>query len=447
VQLRKTIKNFQDVEYNFKLIDRLLKGHGLDGEHIREVPALKISGRLDANQITVGSGTLFEQGYDIESVSSQMDMKIRELRDSLGDMAFEDQVELAKLGSTIVQGGYLQTIKINAASITAGTISSDRIASGSITADKIKARSIDTDKITVGGVTSTNLANNSVITVKLADNAVTGAKIAAEAVTASKIAAGAVTAAKIAAGAVTADKIAAGAITADKLAATIVLTGTLWAGANRVKLDNRGITVYGESLRFYDGDTNAGGVAAVGSSLGIVTSGDLALGTTSSARSVGLGVAGSTKLMVTSSGIILNQRLYAAGKYTNVLHDIRPYSSDTWLGISSNKFARGYFTQLPGCPMPTSNSGVAVLKKINNPKVMDGKYGTRHYFLDEDFPSEMKCKVATKTDDGRVVETEEEEIEYIRTLGVLVQATREIISRIETLEKEVLGHAKDPEDY
>ncbi|HQE04489.1 MAG TPA: hypothetical protein PLI26_08980, partial [Bacillota bacterium] len=174
MQLRKTIKNFQDVEYNFKLIDRLLKGHGLDGEHIREVPALKISGRLDANQITVGSGTLFEQGYDMESVSSQLSMKIRELRDSLGDMAFEDQVELAKLGSTIVQGGYLQTIKINAASITAGTISSDRIASGSITADKIKARSIDTDKITVGGVTSTNLANNSVITVKLADNAVTG---------------------------------------------------------------------------------------------------------------------------------------------------------------------------------------------------------------------------------------------------------------------------------
>jgi hypothetical protein len=445
VQLRKTIKNFQDVEYNFKLIDRLLKGHGLDGEHIREVPALKISGRLDANQITVGSGTLFEQGYDIESVSSQMDMKIRELRDSLGDMAFEDQVELAKLGSTIVQGGYLQTIKINAASITAGTISSDRIASGSITADKIKARSIDTDKITVGGVTSTNLANNSVITVKLADNAVTGAKIAAEAVTASKIAAGAVTAAKIAAGAVTAAKIAAGAITADKLAANIILTGTLWAGANRVKLDSRGITVYGESLRFYDGDTNAGGVVAIGSSLGIATAGDLVL-SASSDKSISFGLEG-IELMITKSGITLNQGLRAIGLYTNRLYDILPFNTTTWLGTSNNKFSRGYFTQLPGCPMPTSNSGVRVLKKINNPKVMDGKHGTRHYFLDEDFPSEMKCKVATKTADGRVVETEEEEIEYIRTIGVLVQATREIISRIETLEKEVLGHAKDPEDY
>ena len=166
----------------------------------------------------------------------------------------------------------------------------------------------------------------------------------------------------------------------------------------------------------------------------------------SSDRSIGFGLEG-IKLMVTSSGIVLNQRLYAAGLYTNVLYDILPYNTATWLGISNNKFARGYFTQLPGCPMPTSNSGVRVLKKINNPKVMDGNHGTRHYFLDEDFPSEMKCKVAAKTDDGRVVETEEEEIEYIRTLGVLVQATREIIRRIETLEKEVLGHAKDPEDY
>ena len=57
----------------------------------------------------------------------------------------------------------------------------------------------------------------------------------------------------------------------------------------------------------------------------------------------------------------------------------------------------------------------------------------------------MKCKVAPNRR-RRVVETEEEEIRH-PILGVLVQATREIISRIETLEKEVLGYAKDPEDY
>jgi len=434
VQLRKTIKNFQDVEYNFKLIDRLLKGHGLDGEHIREVPALKISGRLDANQITVGSGTLFEQGYDMESVSSQLSMKIRELSDSLGDMAFEDQVELAKLGSTIVQGGYLQTIKINAASITAGTISSDRLASGSITADKIKARSIDTDKITVGGVTSTNLANSSVITVKLANNAVTGAKIAAEAVTAGKIAAGAVTAAKIAAGAVTAAKIAAGAITADKLAANIILTGTLWAGSGVARLASDGIRVYDQALKFYYSD-QVGSIRVFG-------------GDSSAPRgTIQVYSSGRLTLAAQQDGIFLTHRLHTLGPYTNILYDIQPYNTYTWLGTSSNKFSAGYFNSLPGCPLPTSNSGIGVMKKIKPPEIREGKQGVRHYFLDEDFPSEMKCKMADKDEKGNIVEREEEEIEYIRTLGVLVQATREIISRIETLEKEVLGHAKDPEDY
>jgi len=424
VQLRKTIKNFQDVEYNFKLIDRLLKGHGLDGEHIREVPALKISGRLDASQITVGSGTLFEQGYDMESVSSQLDMKIRELRNSLGDMAFEDQVELAKLGSTIVQGGYLQTIKINAASITAGTISSDRIASGSITADKIKARSIDTDKITVGGVTSTNLANNSVITVKLADNAVTGAKIAAEAVTASKIAAGAVTADKIAAGAVTAAKIAAGAITASKLAASIILSGTLWAGYNKVRLNPGGISVYGESLAFYSSDMKNSGYIYGGYR-------------TDKKRTLNL-----------SSDIVNLAASDYAIAYVMRTTRLIPNPGDIgYVGMSGQKFAYGYFSNLPGCPLPTSNSGIEVMKKIGKPEVRNGKHGTRHYFLDDDFPSEMKCKVIAENEHGEFVETEEEEIEYIRTIGVLVQATREIISRIETLEKEVLGYAKDPEDY
>lgn len=414
MQLRKTIKNFQDVEYNFKLIDRLLKGHGLDGDHIREVPALKISGRLDANQITVGSGTLFEQGYDMESVSSQLDMKIRELSDSLGDMAFEDQVELAKLGSTIVQGGYLQTIKINAASITAGTISSARIASGSITADKIKARSIDTDKITVGGVTSTNLASSSVITVKLANNAVTGPKIAA----------GAVTAAKIAAGAVTAAKIAAGAITASKLAASIILSGTLWAGYNKVRLNPEGISVYGESLTFYSSDMKNSGYIYGGYR-------------TDKKRTLNL-----------SSDIVNLAASDYAIAYVMRTTRLIPNPGDIgYVGMSGQKFAYGYFSNLPGCPLPTSNSGIEVMKKIGKPEVRNGKHGTRHYFLDDDFPSEMKCKVIAENEHGEFVETEEEEIEYIRTIGVLVQATREIISRIETLEKEVLGHAKDPEDY
>ena len=187
MQLRKTIKNFQDVEYNFKLIDRLLKGHMLDGDYIRELPALKITGRLEAHQVTIGHESMFEKGYDPDTLAEQAGLEIEKLKGSLGDMAFEDQVELAKLGTTIVSGGYLQTIKINAASITAGTIAAARIAAESITASKIRAKTITADQIKNRAVNSDILGNGSVITVKLASQAVTGAKIAAGAVTASKI--------------------------------------------------------------------------------------------------------------------------------------------------------------------------------------------------------------------------------------------------------------------
>lgn len=46
-------------------------------------------------------------------------IKAYELEGSLGALAFDDQVELAKLGETIVQGGYLRTVLLAAKSISA----------------------------------------------------------------------------------------------------------------------------------------------------------------------------------------------------------------------------------------------------------------------------------------------------------------------------------------
>lgn len=398
MQLRKTINNFQDAEYNFKLIDRLLKGHLLDGEYIREVPAFKVTGRLEAHQITIGHSSVFEEGYDPDTIINQASANIEDLKNTIGDMAFEDQVELSKLGATIVQGGYLQTILINAASIKAGTIDADRIAAGTITADKIKTRAIETDKIAVGGVTSSNLGAGSVIEVKLGSGAVTG----------SKIATGAVSAGKIEAGAVTAIKIAAGAVTANKLAANIILSGTIWAGYNRVRLDPSGIDVFGESLDFYY--TNK-----VGS----------------------IYASNSTTLTLHADVIALTANNYARA-YEFRVSRLRPNPGDTgYVGLSSAKFAYGYFSNLPGCPTPTSNSGINIMKKINRPLVREGRHGRRHYFLDEDFPSEMKCKIMVEDNKGNFVETEEEEIEYIRTIGILVQSMRELIDKVELLEEEV----------
>ena len=394
MQLRTTIKSFNDVEYNFKLVNRLLKGHGLDGDYIRELPALKISGRLEAHQISVGHETMFSDGYDPDAIAKQAEYRIEELKKTLGDMAFEDQVQLAKLGATIVSGGYLQTILIDAASIRAGTIDSARIGAGTITADKIKARSIDTEKITVGGVTSTNLRDGSVVNVKLGSEAVTSGKIAT--------------------GAIVARHISAGSITADKLAANIILSGTIWAGYNKVRLSSDGIRVYGETLRFYSSDMQLSGYIYGGYRV-------------------------DEKRTLNLNTDIIN---LSANDYTHA-YQIRvtrllPNTSDVgYVGMSGNKFAYGYFSNLPGCPTPTSNSGIGVMKRINKPIVREGKHGRRHYFLDEDFPSEMKCRVIKADSRGNPVETEEEEIEYIRTIGVLVQAVRELIEKVDIIEKEV----------
>ena len=65
---------------------------------------------------------------------------------------------------------------------------------------------------------------------------------------------------------------------------------------------------------------------------------------------------------------------------------------------------------------------------------MDGEHGKRHYFRDADFPSEMKCKKAHKDKDGNVVEEDEEEIEFVRTIGILVQSVRELTDKVEAIE-------------
>ena len=235
--LRKKLESLQDAEYNFNLIDRLLKGQGLDGDYIREVPALKVTGSLQAGQVVIGSETRFEDGYDPNTVSTEVRSYILESLQNLGNLAWEDAVEKAMLGATVIEGGYLVT----------GMIDASRIDTGTLNADRISARSITTDKITIGGVTHTNLASNSVDSNNLMAGSVTAAKIVSGAITSAKITAGAVTAdkissnqiegyhivsnsisaAKIQSGAITAAKIAVSAVGANKLDSTIIDGGLI----------------------------------------------------------------------------------------------------------------------------------------------------------------------------------------------------------------------------
>src|SRR5690606_38754021 len=75
----------------------------------------------------------------------------------------------------------------------------------------------------------------------------------------------------------TAAKIAAGAITADKLAASIILSGTIWAGYNKVKLSSAGIDIYGQVMSFISGSTRMCLMGATSSGMGVVSTRVLAL--------------------------------------------------------------------------------------------------------------------------------------------------------------------------
>ena len=61
--------------------------------------------------------------FDPRAIQKEMFLKM----DALGQLAYEDQVELAKLGSTVIQGGYLNTVLIAANSITGEKIATKSI--------------------------------------------------------------------------------------------------------------------------------------------------------------------------------------------------------------------------------------------------------------------------------------------------------------------------------
>jgi hypothetical protein len=58
-------------------------------------------------------------------------------------MAYEDAVEVSKLGTTVIDGGYIKTGLVDASRIDTGTLNAARIAASSITADKFAVGAVD----------------------------------------------------------------------------------------------------------------------------------------------------------------------------------------------------------------------------------------------------------------------------------------------------------------
>lgn len=105
-------------------------------------------------------------------------------------------------------------------------------------------------------------------------------------------------------------------------------------------------------------------------------------------------------------------------------------------GYSGYKWFRGYFDTLPTCPLPTANSAIDIFKKIKAPMKMKGKHGKRFYFPNKYFPSEMQILVKDVPKKKRAPK-EEDTIDLVKTLGVSVQAIRELIEKVEKLENKV----------
>lgn len=107
-----------------------LQDEGVLNRNIKSVSALKVEGMLEAGQVKVGGESTFEEGYDpTEKISTA----------EAGKLAYEDLVEKAKMGTTVIDGGYITTGLIDASRIDTGVLSADYIA----TDDIVVTNSID----------------------------------------------------------------------------------------------------------------------------------------------------------------------------------------------------------------------------------------------------------------------------------------------------------------
>lgn len=73
------------------------------------------AGQIAAARVRIGAGTTFDTGYDPSAKLDEADV---------GDLAFLDLVESAKLGTTIISGGYIRSDLLTADNIITGAIKS-----------------------------------------------------------------------------------------------------------------------------------------------------------------------------------------------------------------------------------------------------------------------------------------------------------------------------------
>jgi len=125
--LRRRVRNFNDADHNFHVLDWLLRGH-LDDSNIRQLSAGRVEGVLEVGELVVGPA------------DEELEGKLTHIRhDGLyTGKIYANQIELGGFeededGRTQIRGGYLNTDVIEAESIT-----TEHLEAESITAEKLQ---------------------------------------------------------------------------------------------------------------------------------------------------------------------------------------------------------------------------------------------------------------------------------------------------------------------
>jgi len=117
--------------------------------------------------------------------------------------------------------------------------------------------------------------------------------------------------------------------------------------------------------------------------------------------------------------------IYAADTYYR--KNFKPYSTslNLNLGDPSHKW-NYYYGNTSGCDLPIKNSAVDVFKKLPKVVIKEGHYGRGQYLEEDKMPDEFRYEDKN---------TGEKPISGWHTLGLCVQAIRELIEKIENLEQ------------
>jgi phage minor structural protein len=117
------LKAKNTVDYAFKkgkLNSATLKGLKIVNENTN-ITTFEITEEGDTyinGTVVIGPKSVFEEGYDPSEKAN---------RDDLGALAYEDAVEKAMLGTTIIEGGYLKTGFVDASRIDTGTLNANQV--------------------------------------------------------------------------------------------------------------------------------------------------------------------------------------------------------------------------------------------------------------------------------------------------------------------------------